>query len=202
MNTTQVWMEEEVRAAIVKAMEKEPEGPGRDYWLTETSLKDIKAKHGLKRFKAKPVTVTLVRECCGKRFTHVLTARESAICLKDPECADPECRRRLAVIPFGKFKGQTLSWVHEQEPSYLAWFHECVDDYEDIKTLIRGLDGIEAHLAAFRQKQRQQTFQRQPPHPQAPRQPTPNQQEVEWLIGKFTTQTVDAVCEELFGGGE
>ena len=75
-------------------MEHEPEGPDRDYWTTETSVKDIKAKYGLKRFKPKPVTVMLVRECCGKRFVHVLTARESAICLKDPACADPECRRR------------------------------------------------------------------------------------------------------------
>ena len=117
MNTTQVWMEEEVRVAIAKAMENEPEGPDRDYWTTETLLKEIKAKYALKRFKPKPVTVTLVRECCGTRFVHVLTARESAICLKDPECADPECRRRMATLPFGMFKGQTLSWVYEQSPS-------------------------------------------------------------------------------------
>ena len=136
-------MEEVVQAAIAKAMENEPEGPDRDYWISDTAIKDLKAKYGLKRFKPKPVTVTLVRECCGKRFTHMLTARESAICLKDPECAGPECRRRLAIMPFGKFKGQTLSWVHEQSPSYLAWFHDTVDGYEDIKTLIRGLDGID-----------------------------------------------------------
>ena len=74
MNTTQVWMEEEVRVAIAKAMENEPEGPDRDYWTTETLLKEIKAKYALKRFKPKPVTVTLVRECCGTRFVHVLTA--------------------------------------------------------------------------------------------------------------------------------
>ena len=30
-------------------------------------------------------------------------------------------------MPFGKFEGQTLPWVYEQEPSYLAWFHETVD---------------------------------------------------------------------------
>ena len=192
MNTTQVWMEEEVWAAIAKVMEHEPEGPDRDYWTTAMSRDEIKQKYGLKRFKPKPVTVTLVRECCGKRFTHLLTARESAICLKDPECADPECRRRLVVMPFGKFKGQTLSWVCEQEPSYLAWFHETVDGYEEVKTVIRALDGIQAHLEAFRQKQRQQT--------QAPKPLSPTQQEVEWLMGKFTTQTIEAVCEELFGG--
>ena len=101
------------------------------------------------------MTVTLVRECCGRQFVHVLTARESAICLKDPECADPECRRRLATLPFGKFKGQTLPWVYEQQPSYLAWFHETVDGCEEVKEAIRALDGIEAHLAAFRLRRRQ-----------------------------------------------
>ena len=84
MNTMQAWMEDEVRAAIAKALESEPEGPDRDYWTTETSLKEIKAKYGLKRFKPKPITVTLVRECFGKKFVHVLTARESGICPKDP----------------------------------------------------------------------------------------------------------------------
>jgi len=187
MDTTQLWREEEVRAAVAKAMEREPDGPDRDYWTTETSLKEIKAKYGLKRFKPKPVTVTLVRECCGKRFVHVLTARESAICLKDPECADPECHRRLVTLPFGKFKGQTLSWVYEQAPSYLAWFHETVDGCEEVKEDIRVLDGIEAHLEALRQKQGL-----------SPKQLTPTQQEVEWLMGKFTAQTIDAVCQELF----
>ena len=53
---------------------------------------------------------------------------------------------------------------------------------------IRGLDGIETHLTAFRQRQGQ-----------PPKRLAPTQQEVEWLMGKFTSQTIDAVCEELFG---
>jgi hypothetical protein len=187
MDTTQVWMEEDVKAAIAKATADEPDGPDRDYWLSETPVKDIKAKYGLKKFKPKPVTVTLVRECCGKRFVHVLTARESAICLKDPEYADPECRRRLATLPFGKFKGQTLRWVYEQEPSYLAWFCETVDGCEQVKEAIRALEGIEQHLTAFREKRRQPS--------------AATQQEVEWLTGKFSAQTVDFVCDELFREG-
>ena len=92
-------------------------------------------------------------------------------------------------MPFGKFEGQTLRWVYEQEPSYLAWFHETVDGCEEVKEAIRAMDGIEAHLAAFRER-------RQP----SPKRLSPTQQEVEWLMGKFTTQTIDAVCEDLFGG--
>ena len=191
MTTMQTWREDEVKAAIAKAMENEPEGPDRDYWTTGTSVQEIKKKYGLKRFKPKPVTVTLVRECCGAKFVHKLTARESALCLKDPRCADPECRRRMAVMPFGKFKGELLSWVYELEPSYLAWFHETVAGCEKVKEAIRSLPGIEAHLAAFQRKQRQ-------PMPRKPLSST--QQEVEWLMGKFSAQTVDEVCDELFGG--
>ncbi len=62
---------------------------------------------------------------------------------------------------------------------------------EEIKAVIRGLDGIEAHLAAFRQKPRQ---------PPSPRKLSPTQQDVEWLMGKFSAQTIDSLCEELFGG--
>jgi hypothetical protein len=75
-NGKRCWREEDVRAAIAKAMEHEPEGPDRDYWTTATSIKEIKAKYALKRFKPTPVTVTLVRECCGRQFVHMLAARQ------------------------------------------------------------------------------------------------------------------------------
>jgi hypothetical protein len=92
-------------------------------------------------------------------------------------------------MPFGKFEGQTLRWVCEQEPGYLAWFHETVDGREEVKEAIRALDGIEAHLSAFR-------LRRQP----SPRKLTPAQREVERLMGRFSASTVDLVCDELFGG--
>jgi hypothetical protein len=94
-------------------------------------------------------------------------------------------------MPFGKFAGITVPLVYEQQPSYLAWFHETVQGCEEVKAVIRGLDGIETHLTAFRQRPQQ-----------SPKQLTPTQQQVEWLMGKFTTETIDAVCDELFGGEE
>jgi hypothetical protein len=90
-------------------------------------------------------------------------------------------------MPFGKYGGETLAWVYEQEPGYVAWFHETVDGCEDVKEAIRALDGIETHLTAFRQKRRQPS--------------TTTQQEVEWLTGTFSAQTVDFVCDELFREG-
>ena len=101
-------------------------------------------------------------------------------------------------MPFGKFKGQTLSWVYEQEPSYLAWFHESVDGCEEVKEPIRGLAGIEAHLGGV---PAEATVEAGTTVTAAAAR-DPGQQEVEWLMGKFSTETVDLVCEELFGGEE
>jgi hypothetical protein len=97
------------------------------------------------------------------------------------------------VMPFGKFAGLPVPLVYEQQPSYVAWFHETVQGFEDIKEAIRGLEGIESHLTAFRQRPRQQQSKRQPPNPLSS-----TQQEAEWLTGKFSTKTIDALCNELF----
>jgi hypothetical protein len=99
--------------------------------------------------------------------------------------AGAECGRRSAVMPFGKFAGTAVALVYEREPGYLAWFYETVDGREEVKEAIRALDGIETHLAAYRQR-------RQP----LPKRLTPSQQEVERLMERFA---VDTVCEGLFG---
>ena len=184
----QHWTQEEVKEAIAKALADEPDGPNKEYWTTDCTVNDIKAKHGLKRFKPTPLTVTLVRQCCGEEFVHVLANKRQMKGLSDWRCMDPQCLPKTVVMPFGKFKGQTLSWVYEQQPSYLAWFHETVEGCEEVKEAIRALEGIEAHLTAFRQGK-----------PSPPKSLTPNQQQVEWLMGKFSVETVDKVCEELFG---
>ena len=184
------WTQEQIWAAIRKAMENEPEGPNLDYWTTGVSRERIKEKYGVTKFIPDPVTVTLTRECCGRRFVHVLTSRESAKYLTDPKCIGPECRKRVPVLPFGKYAGLRIALVYEQDPSYLAWFHETVEGCEEIKEVIRGLDGIEAYLTAFRAR-----GQRVKPL-------SSTQQEVEWLMGKFSSQTIDATCAKLFTGEE
>jgi hypothetical protein len=186
----QHWTQEEVRTAIEKALEDEPEGANKEYWTTDCTIQDIKAKYHTTKFKPTPLKIVLVHQCCGERFSHVLRYKRDAKNLKDWRCLDPQCLPKQLVMPFGKFKGQTLSWVYEQEPSYLAWFHETVEACEEVKEAIRALDGIEAHLEAFRQRRQQPSS----------KPLTPTQQQVEWLMGKFSMQTIDAVCEELFGG--
>jgi uncharacterized protein (DUF3820 family) len=185
----QHWTSEEIKTAIAKALEHEPDGPNKDYWTSDLTVDAVKRKYRTTKFKPSPLKIVLVRQCCGEKFTHVLANKREAKGLDDWRCPGVECRLRTTVMPFGKFEGQTLRWVHEQEPSYLAWFHETVDGCEEVKEAIRMLEGIETHLVAFRQKRQM-----------SPRKLAPTQQEVEWLMGKFSAQTVDKVCEELFGG--
>jgi len=187
----QHWTQEEVRTAIEKALEGELEGRNKEYWTTDSTVDQIKAKYHATKFKPIPLRIVLVRKCCGEEFVHVLRHKRDARNLKDWRCLDPQCLPKQLVMPFGKFKGETLSWVYERSPSYLAWFHETVDGCEEVKEAIRGLDGIETHLAAFRRKQKP----RQPP----PKRLNPVQQQVERLMGKFTGQPLVRVCKEMFG---
>ena len=66
-----------------------------------------------------------------------------------------------------------------------------MDGCEEVKEAIRALDGIEAHLAAFRQR-------RQP----SPKPLSPSQQEVERLMERFSAQTIDEMCTDLFEGSD
>ena len=143
-------------------MENEPEGPNKEYWTTDSTVDQIKAKYHTTKFKPSPLRIVLVRKCCGEEFVHVLANKRQARGLDDWRCPGLECRLRTTVMPFGKFEGQTLRWVYEREPGYLAWFHDIVDGCEEVKEAIRALEGIEAHLVTFRQRHWQQ------PSPQKP----------------------------------
>ena len=124
----------------------------------------------------------------------MLANKRKAKSLEDWRCEETECRLRTVVLPFGKFKGRTVPYVYEREPDYLAWFHDTVEGCEEVKDVVRGLDGFETHLATYRGKQawRQKQLSQEPV--------ATTQQEVEWLMGKFSAETVDIVCSELFGG--
>ena len=178
-NRMQHWTREEIQSAIVKALENEPEGPNRDYWTTaDCTLQEIRKKYRQAKFKPSPLKIVLTRKCCGEEFAHLLKYKKDAKNLRDWKCFSPECLLKVVVIPFGKFKGQTLPWVYERSPSYLAWFHETVWGCEDIKEAIEGMEGMETLIGEYRTQK----------------------EGLEWRKGQFSAQTVDAVCAELFGG--
>ena len=63
------------------------------------------------------------------------------------------------ILPFGKHKGKTLATVLREEPSYLCWFVETVDGYNDLKEAIFALSDFQQkqaiHYARQRAKKRQ-----------------------------------------------
>ena len=176
----QHWTEEECKAAIAKSLADEPDGPNTDYWTTDCTIQKVKAHYRLNEFKPDPVTVTLVRKCCGKQFVHVLKYKRESKRLKDFRCFDPQCRLKVVVMPFGKFKGQTLPWINERSSSYLAWFCETAWGCEDVKEAIMAIEGMDKLVAEYRKQM----------------------EELEWRKGPFSEPTVDAVCLKLFSGEE
>ena len=86
----------------------------------------------------------------------------------------------MTIMPIGKYHDKPVTYVFLTDPSYLVWFFSTVDGYDDVKEAIEELPDFEAHLVAYRSRQRNR----------------------EWTKGKFSPQTVDGVRDQLFGGGD
>jgi hypothetical protein len=83
------------------------------------------------------------------------------------------------IMPIGKYRDQPLTYIFAADPSYLAWFVSTVEGYEEVKDAIVALPDFDAHLTAYRLRQRNR----------------------EWRKGKFSPTTVEGVCNRLFNGG-
>jgi len=86
-------------------------------------------------------------------------------------------------FPFGKFKGRTVEEVMRVESSYLGWFEEEIQGCEELKEAIRAHPRFPAVRESYLESRRRR-------------------QEVEWQKGRFSTPTIDGLCEELFHGPE
>ena len=106
----QQWTQAEVKAAIEKALENEPEGPSRDYWLTDCMVAEIRKKFGLKRLKPDPVTIVLVRPVLREGVHPPVEEEGGGEVAQGPPVMKPECRLKTLVMPFGKFAGLTFPW--------------------------------------------------------------------------------------------
>ena len=56
------------------------------------------------------------------------------------------------MLPFGKFKGRTLGEVMHEEPTYLCWFYDTIEDQRELKAAMEALPGFPARLAAYRER--------------------------------------------------
>ena len=97
-------------------------------------------------------------------------------------------------LPFGRFKGRTLVDVMREEPSYLCWFHDTVEDRRELKAAMEALPDFPARLAAYRERRsvKQRTLE----------------ETIEDVVTRMfrvepTQGEVDRLCDELFDpGGE
>ena len=56
------------------------------------------------------------------------------------------------MLPFGKHKGRTLRAVFDEEPGYLCWFYDSVEDQRELKAAMEALPEFRARLAAYRER--------------------------------------------------
>ena len=98
-----------------------------------------------------------------------------------------------AVMPIGKHKGKALAAVMQEEPSYLCWFYDTVDGFEDIKQTIAALPGFPAILAKYRERKQL-------------KDKTLEQRIEEVVCRMFAVEPspaeVDSLCDQLFNGPE
>ena len=94
-------------------------------------------------------------------------------------------------MPIGKHKGKPLAAVLAEEPSYLCWFFDTVDGYEDLKRAIAALPGFPARLAKHRERKqfKEKTLERR----------------IEEVVSRMfavepSPTEIDDLCDELFHG--
>jgi uncharacterized protein (DUF3820 family) len=92
-------------------------------------------------------------------------------------------------LPFGKHKGKAISVILVEEPGYLCWFHDSVEDQRELKAAMEALPGFPARLAAYRERRsvKERTLE----------------ETIEDVVTKMfrvepTQQEVDRLCDELF----
>ena len=96
-------------------------------------------------------------------------------------------------MPIGKHKGKALAAVMQEEPSYLCWFYDTVDGFEDIKQAIAALPEFAARLAKYRERKQL-------------KDKTLEQRIEEVVCRMFAVEPspaeVDSLCDRLFNGPE
>jgi hypothetical protein len=94
-------------------------------------------------------------------------------------------------MPIGKHKGKAIAAILAEEPSYLAWFFDTVDGYDDVKQAIAALPEFPARLAKYRERKQL-------------KDKTLDQRIEEVVARMFAVEPnpadLDALCDELFHG--
>lgn len=150
-----------------------------DYWLHKKSK-----KHS-------PITLTIKCQHCGYESSATISNRAELRRLYKREC--PGCdayeksrNEHLNVrIPLGKFRGMTVNYVMDNEPSYLAWFVDHVKGQDSLIEQIKTHTRFPQVWAKYVEKE---TIIR----------PNEQREAREWQQGRFSQRTIDDLCGSLF----
>ncbi len=93
------------------------------------------------------------------------------------------------MLPFGKHKGRTLREIMHEEPGYLCWFHDTIEDQRELKAAMEAMPDFPARLAAYRERRsvKQRTLE----------------ETIEAVVARMfrvepTQGEIDTLCDELF----
>ena len=102
-------------------------------------------------------------------------------------------RKQKLRLPFGKHKGKSLEIVFAEEPSYLCWFYDAVDGFENVKQAIAALPEFATILAKYRERRQFKDKSLE--------------QRIEEVVCRMFAvdprpADVDSLCDRLFNGPE
>ncbi len=151
-----------------------------NYWL-----------HNNGRKKHTEIIVPTKCPICDYEETLTIKGKSELNCLLKENC--PRCEAQdLASndhlnipLPFGKFKGQTINAVMLEEPSYLAWFVDQIEGQNALVEQIKSHTRFPEVWAAYVESKMKWALK-------------VIQEQREWQTGKFSSQTVNDVCDTLF----
>jgi len=149
------------------------------------------AKYWLGNGRGKHTPITLKFQCpnCHCEVEIILEKKADLrellkmTCAHCEELEEAQNQHLNICMPFGKFRGKTINFVMEEQPSYLAWFADNIKGEDKLLELIKTHTGFPQAWAEYVAKQ----------PPKAVRE------EKEWRQGKFSQQTIDDLCDCLFG---
>ena len=94
-------------------------------------------------------------------------------------------------MPIGKHKGKSFATILAEEPTYLCWFYDTVEGYDDVKRAIAALPEFPARLAKYRERKQLKDKSLD--------------QRIEEVVARMfavepSPAELDALCDELFHG--
>ena len=153
------------------------------------------ANYWLNTGRGKHTEITLAVTCprCNCEKTVTLKSKGELKQLLKKQCSGcvaqraAENRHLEIPMPFGKFKGKTINFVMEDQPTYLAWFVDQIKGQDKLVEQIKTHTQFPQTWVKYKEKQ-------------ACTVPKELREAREWREGKFSQRTIDELCNRIFSG--